>query len=90
MKRMQDKDGWHDLRQLTLAKARCAKLVIHLIKDERSKKAVEIAEQFGLANATREQLNAAAAYDDAAADARKQMLPNCANEIRNCVKEPLI
>jgi len=43
-----------DLRQLTLAKARCAKLVIHLMKDERSRKAVEVSEQFGLGNATRE------------------------------------
>jgi hypothetical protein len=48
------------LRKLTLAKARCAKLVIHLMKDERSRKAVDVAEQFGLGIASREDLNAAA------------------------------
>jgi hypothetical protein len=56
------------LRALTLAKARCAKLVIHLMKDERSKKAVEIAEAFGNGEATREELDAAA-YAAAAAAA---------------------
>lgn len=59
-----------NLRTLTLAKARCAKLVIHLMEDERSRKAVEVAEKFGLGQATREELNeardnAAAAYVDA-------------------------
>ena len=58
-----------DIRQLTLAKARCAKLVIYLMKDERSRKAVELAEQFGLGNATREELDAAAAAAAAAYDA---------------------
>ena len=51
-----------DLRILTLAKARCAKLVIHLMKDERSRKAVEIAERFGLGEATREELDEARSY----------------------------
>lgn len=66
-----------NLRTLTLVKARCAKLVIHLMEDERSRKAVEVAEKFGLGQATREELNeargnaasayaVAAAYDDAA------------------------
>ena len=35
------------IRKLTLAKALCAKTVIHLMKDERSIKAVETAERFG-------------------------------------------
>lgn len=48
-----------DLRTLTLAKARCAKLIIHLMEDERSRKAVEVAEKFGLGQATREELNEA-------------------------------
>ena len=56
------------LRKLTLVKARCAKLVIHLMKDERSRKAVEIAERFGLGQANREELDAAAA---AACDAAR-------------------
>ena len=66
---MQDKEGWHNLKQITLAKAKCARLVIHLMKDKRSKKAVKVAEQFGLGNATRNELDAAAADADAAADA---------------------
>jgi len=52
------------LNKLTLAKARCAKTVIHLIRDERSIDAVNIAERFGLDECTLEELNAAA---DAAA-----------------------
>jgi chemotaxis protein histidine kinase CheA len=57
------------LRKLTLVKARCAKLVIHLMKDERSKKAVEAAERFGLGQATREELDSASADSAAAASA---------------------
>lgn len=49
-----------DIRPLTLAKARCAKLVVHLMEDERSVKAVEIAERFGLGQATRKELGDAA------------------------------
>ena len=51
------------LRLLTLAKARCAKLVVHLMQDRRSRKAVEVAEAFGNGNASRPELA------DAAADA---------------------
>ena len=61
-----------DLRKLTLAKARCSKLAIHFMKDERSRKAVEVAERFGLGLATREELDEArnaAAAADADADA---------------------
>jgi hypothetical protein len=55
-----------DKRTLTLAKALCAKTVIHLMRDERSRKAVEVAEAYGCGKATDEELSAAAA---AAADA---------------------
>lgn len=63
-----------DLRQITLAKARCAKLVVHLMKDERSIRAVEVAERFGLGQATHEELDEArrdayAAYADDATPA---------------------
>ena len=59
-----------ELRPLTLAKARCAKLVIHLMEDARSINAVEVAERFGLGTATREELDVAAvAAAVAAADA---------------------
>ena len=55
-----NKNDEADLRRLTLVKARCAKLVLHLMQDERSRRAVEVAEQFGLGNATREELGVAA------------------------------
>jgi hypothetical protein len=60
-----------DKRTLTLAKARCAKLVVHLMKDERSVKAVEVAERYGLGEATDKELGQArrAAVAAAAADA---------------------
>jgi hypothetical protein len=56
-----------DLRKLTLAKARCAKLVIHLMDDERSRNAVGVAERYGLGEATREELDAASASASASA-----------------------
>ena len=49
------------LKELTLAKGYCAKTVIHLMKDERSIKAVEAAIAFGEGNITRGELDAAAA-----------------------------
>lgn len=49
-----------DIRVLTLAKARCAKLAIHLMTDERSVKAVEAAERFGLGEIGEDELSAAA------------------------------
>lgn len=48
------------LKKLTLAKALCAKTVIHLMKDSKSINAVNIAEKFGLTDeVTLEELNAA-------------------------------
>lgn len=58
-----------DFRQLTLAKARVAKLVLHLMKDERSIAAVEAAEKYGMGLIGVEELNAAAAAAGAAAGA---------------------
>jgi len=61
-----------DHRKLTLAKGLCANTVRHLMKDERSLKAVDVAIAYGRGNATAEELYAAAAsaYDAyAAADA---------------------
>jgi len=56
-----------DLRLLTLAKGHCANTVRHLMKDERSLKAVDAAIAFGEGKISREELNtSAAAY---AADA---------------------
>jgi len=54
-------------RPLTLAKARCAKTVIHLMKDERSINAVNLAEEYGLSDEVSEDDLRKAAAD--AADA---------------------
>ena len=58
-----------DLRTLTRAKALCALTVRHLMKDERSVRACEVALKFADGEATREELDAAAyAAADVAAD----------------------
>ena len=53
-----------DIKLLTLTKGYCAKTVEHLMKDERSKKAVQAAIDFGEGKITKEELaaTAAAAY----------------------------
>ena len=56
-----------DLRTITRAKALCALTVRHLMKDERSIKACEVALKFADGEATREELDAAADDADAAA-----------------------
>ena len=57
-------------RVFTLTKGKCAELVIHLMKDERSKNAVRVAIAYGEGKATDEELKtAAAAAYAAAADA---------------------
>jgi hypothetical protein len=65
-----------ELKPLTLAKAHCANTVRHLMKDERSIKAVDVAIAFGHGRATLDELNEvysdaakAAAYDAAYAAA---------------------
>lgn len=50
-----------DLKPLTLAKVRCASTVRHLMKDPRSTNALDVALRFANGEATREELNAAAA-----------------------------
>ncbi len=49
-----------DLQRLTLAKGHCANTVRHLMKDERSIKAVDVAIQFGEGFISLKELNAAA------------------------------
>jgi hypothetical protein len=58
-----------DFRTLTLAKSRCARTVIHLMKDIRSINAVEVSEQYGLGKSNEEELQEAKqeAYDSAVA-----------------------
>jgi hypothetical protein len=51
----------NDLQLLTLAKGHCANTVRHLMKDERSIKAVDVAIAFGEGKASREELDSAAA-----------------------------
>jgi hypothetical protein len=58
-----------DFKILTKAKAKCALTVRHLMKDERSIKACEIALKFSDGLATRDELDAAADAAYAAADA---------------------
>ena len=58
-----------DLRLLTLAKGHCANTVRHLMKDERSLKAVDAAIAFGEGKISREELNTSAAAASAAAAA---------------------
>jgi hypothetical protein len=59
-----------DNRKLTLAKGLCANTVINLMKDERSRKAVKVAIDYGKCKLTKKELIAAAAdADDAAAAA---------------------
>jgi len=63
-----------DLKLLTLAKGHCANTVRHLMKDERSIKAVDAAIAYGEGKISREELDAAAsaayaAYADAASAA---------------------
>ena len=88
-----------DFQLLTLAKGHCANTVRHLMKDKRSKIAVDVAIAFGEGEATIEELNNAAyaayaayaanaaayaAYDADAARKENQMLT--ANIIRKYIK----
>jgi hypothetical protein len=61
-----------ELQPLTLAKGHCANTVRHLMTDERSLKAVDVAIAFGEGKATREELDDAADAATAAADAANQ------------------
>jgi hypothetical protein len=56
-----------ELQPLTLAKGHCANTVRHLMSDERSVKAVDVAIAFGEGRATRDELDAATAAAYAAA-----------------------
>jgi hypothetical protein len=75
------------LQELTLAKALCAKTVIHLIKDERSINAVNVAERFGRGLATRNELDTAAA---SAAAARTKSQLETANICREILGQLII
>ena len=85
-------------RLLTLAKAKCANTVRHLMKNKRSTKAVDVAIAYGEGRATREELAAAAAaaaayaaadaypaYAYAAAYARKENQKLTADIVRKTI-----
>lgn len=55
-----------ELQPLTLAKGHCANTVRHLMTDERSTRAVDVAIAFGEGRATREELDTAASAASAA------------------------
>ena len=59
----------NNIRELTLAKAHCANTVRHLMKDERSLKAVDIAISFGEGNISKDDLQVSASAADAYASA---------------------
>ena len=82
-----------DKRVLTLAKGHCANTVRHLMKDERSIAAVDMAIKYGEGNATDSELAAAAdaAYDATAdAYARKQSQQATAEICRKYIPLDLI
>ena len=70
-----------ELQSLTLAKGHCANTIRHLMKDDRSIKAVDIAIAFGEGRATREELDLAAA--DADADAAADAAAYAAGDARD-------
>jgi hypothetical protein len=84
-----------DIRVLTLAKGKCAETVIHLMNDERSKKAVQAAIDFGMMEIGIEELNAAyaaayanaASYASYAAAARKENRLKIANICREILTQ---
>jgi len=98
--KMKDQLGWSDIKEITLAKVKCARLVQHLMKDQRSLDALDIAERWAKNEAIDEELKTtAAAYDaayaaadayaaayDAAAAARKNILKQCADICRETLK----
>jgi hypothetical protein len=82
-----------DLRILTLAKGHCANTVRHLMKDDRSIKAVDTAIAFGEGRASEKDLDAAAAASyaaasyDAAAAAKKENQMQTADICRKYLTE---
>ncbi len=91
------KQGVH-LKTLTLAKVRCARLVEHLMKDQRSINALKVAEDFALGSATLKDLKAAyaaayAAYAAGAAGAastEEEILKKCADICRETMPFELL
>lgn len=78
-----------DKRILTLAKGKCAETVKHLMKDERSRKVVEVAIAYGEGNATDEELKTAYADAYAAAAAAADAYAAYAVKLNN-LKQDLL
>ena len=64
------------IRELTLAKGHCVNTVRHLMEDERSLRAVDVAIEFGEGRATKKELDSAYAAADAAADSASNYKKN--------------
>ena len=70
-----------DLLKLTTAKALCANTVRHLMRDDRSTNAIDVALRFGKGEATREELDAAAADAYAARTKNRLATANICREV---------
>lgn len=82
-----------DDKALTMAKAMCAKQVEHLMKDQRSKDALQACFDYVNGKITREELNAAAAYAAAAyaaAAARTNSLKKSADICREYLTKEVL
>jgi hypothetical protein len=84
-----------DDKKLTMAKAMCAKQVEHLMKDQRSKDALQACFDYVNGKITREELNTAAdaayaAYADDADDARTNSLRKSADICREYLTEDIL
>ena len=79
-----------DLLKLTTAKALCANTVRNLMRDERSTKAIDVAILFGQGKASREELDAAAADADDAADAKRKNQQETADICRRILTEDVL
>ena len=73
-------------RELRLIAVKCARQVQHLMKDERSINALDVAERFANGEATQEELNAAGDAARAAGDAARAAAGDAARAARDAAR----